>query len=61
MKNTKRCPKCQSDEIILIPGKSEASGADKLIARRGRENLQWGWIGMFEQGSASNACTVLDI
>jgi predicted nucleic-acid-binding Zn-ribbon protein len=28
MKNTKRCPKCQSTEIVLIPGKREEGGAD---------------------------------
>ena len=32
MKNTKRCPKCQSNEIILISGKREAGGAGNLIS-----------------------------
>jgi ribosomal protein S27AE len=32
MKNTKRCPKCQSSDIILIPGKREAGGAGNLIS-----------------------------
>jgi hypothetical protein len=31
MKNTKQCPKCQSDDIILIPGKREVGGAGNLI------------------------------
>ena len=26
MKNTKRCPKCQSDEIVRIPGHDQAYG-----------------------------------
>jgi len=32
MKNTKRCPKCQSDEIILISGKREAGGTGNLFS-----------------------------
>ena len=32
MKNSKRCPKCQSDEIILVPGKREPGGAGNLIS-----------------------------
>ena len=32
MKNTKTCPKCQSGDIILIPGKREAGGARNLIS-----------------------------
>jgi hypothetical protein len=32
MKNSKRCPKCQSADIILIPGKREAGGAGNLIS-----------------------------
>jgi hypothetical protein len=38
MKNTKRCPKCQSAEIIWIPGKREAAGAGSLISV-GRWNI----------------------
>ena len=26
MKNTKRCPKCQSSDIVLIPGKRDTGG-----------------------------------
>jgi predicted nucleic-acid-binding Zn-ribbon protein len=32
MKNTKRCPKCQSEDIILIPGKRDAGGAGNIIS-----------------------------
>jgi ribosomal protein S27AE len=32
MKNSKRCPKCQSEDIILVPGKREAGGAGNLIS-----------------------------
>ena len=32
MKNTKRCPKCKSGDIILVPGKREAGGAGNLIS-----------------------------
>jgi len=31
MKKTKRCPKCQSSDIILIPGKREEGGAGNVI------------------------------
>ena len=31
MKNTKKCPKCGSTDIILIPGKRDAGGAGNLI------------------------------
>jgi predicted nucleic-acid-binding Zn-ribbon protein len=31
MKNTKRCPKCQSSDIALIPGKREEGGAGNVI------------------------------
>jgi len=31
MKNTKRCPKCQSSDIILVAGKRDAGGAGNLI------------------------------
>lgn len=31
MKNTKKCPKCQSSEIILVPGKREEGGAGNII------------------------------
>ena len=31
MKNTKRCPKCQSADIILVPGKREEGGSGNLI------------------------------
>jgi len=32
MKNSKRCPKRQSDDIIRIPGKREAGGAGNLTS-----------------------------
>ncbi len=32
MKNTKRCPKCQSVDIVLIPGRREPGGAGNLIS-----------------------------
>jgi predicted nucleic-acid-binding Zn-ribbon protein len=32
MKNTKRCPKCQSSDIVLIPGKRDARGTGNLIS-----------------------------
>jgi hypothetical protein len=32
MKNTKRCPKCQSGDIVLVPGKREPGGAGNLIS-----------------------------
>jgi predicted nucleic-acid-binding Zn-ribbon protein len=31
MKNSKRCTKCQSRDIILVPGKRDAGGAGNLI------------------------------
>jgi|RhiMethySRZTD1v2_1073278.scaffolds.fasta_scaffold166559_3 hypothetical protein len=31
MKTTKRCPKCESEDIILVPGKREAGGTSNLI------------------------------
>ena len=31
MKNTKKCPKCQSSDIVLIPGKREEGGAGNII------------------------------
>jgi hypothetical protein len=31
MKNTKRCPKCQSGDIVLVPGRREQGGAGNLI------------------------------
>jgi hypothetical protein len=31
MKNTKRCSKCQSSDIVLIPGKWEAGGTGNVI------------------------------
>jgi ribosomal protein S27AE len=38
MKNSKRCPKCQSEDIILIPGRREEGGAGNLISV-GRWNI----------------------
>ena len=35
MKNTRRCSKCQSDDIILIPGKRDAGGAGNIISVSG--------------------------
>jgi predicted nucleic-acid-binding Zn-ribbon protein len=32
MKNSKRCPKCQSDDILRVPGKRQAGGAGNLIS-----------------------------
>jgi hypothetical protein len=32
MRSTKRCPKCQSSDIVLIPGKREAGGAGNFIS-----------------------------
>jgi predicted nucleic-acid-binding Zn-ribbon protein len=32
MKNSKRCPKCLSGDIILVPGKRDAGGAGNLIS-----------------------------
>lgn len=32
MKNTKRCTKCQSGDIVLVPGKREPGGAGNLIS-----------------------------
>jgi predicted nucleic-acid-binding Zn-ribbon protein len=31
MKNAKKCPKCQSNDIILVPGKREEGGAGNII------------------------------
>lgn len=31
MKNTKICPKCQSNDVIMIPGRAEAYGAGNNI------------------------------
>ena len=31
MKNTKICPKCQSNDIIMIPGRAEAYGVGNNI------------------------------
>jgi predicted nucleic-acid-binding Zn-ribbon protein len=31
MKNTRKCPKCQSADIIRIPGKRAPGGAGNLI------------------------------
>jgi ribosomal protein S27AE len=31
MKNTKRCPKCQSSDIVLVPGKREEGGSGNLV------------------------------
>lgn len=31
MKNTKICPKCQSNDIIMIPGSAEAYGVGNNI------------------------------
>jgi predicted nucleic-acid-binding Zn-ribbon protein len=38
MKNTKKCPKCRSTDIILIPGKREEGGSGNVI-RVGRWNI----------------------
>jgi len=32
MKNTKKCPKCQSSDIVLIAGKREAGGSGNLVS-----------------------------
>src|SRR5262245_33968692 len=32
MKNTKKCPKCQSSDIVLVPGRRENGGAGNLIS-----------------------------
>jgi hypothetical protein len=32
MKNARRCPKCESSDIVSIPGKREAGGSGNLIS-----------------------------
>ena len=32
MQNANQCPKCQSSDIVLVPGKREAGGAGNLIS-----------------------------
>ena len=32
MKEKKRCPKCQSSDIVLVPGKRQPGGAGNLIS-----------------------------
>jgi predicted nucleic-acid-binding Zn-ribbon protein len=32
MRNSKSCPKCQSSDIVLVPGKREPGGAGNLIS-----------------------------
>lgn len=31
MKNTKKCPKCQSSDIVQVPGKREEGGSGNII------------------------------
>ncbi len=51
MKQSRTCPKCQSQEIIFIPGKSQKSGYDTGSSiRTGRTNANVATVDVFVCG-----------